>query len=226
MNNKTMTMLALLGFGFTLSPLASVARADDRQQAPSPSQPSQGGSNQGGGRMQNSPSQGSTAEHPAVVEEELVTAPFTVEAIDRKNRKLTVRSPDGESTTITVPPETKGFDNLKKGDKIDVDFYRSVAIAVLPAGATPTRTQQEQSQARAQGGTHGRQITSSGKVTSVNTQDNTVQVRGPDGKNQKISVEDPALRRQLQDVKPGDVVQITYTEAVAAEIRPSGKSAK
>jgi len=56
---------------------------------------------------------------------------------------------------------------------------------------------------------------------SVNLQDNSVQIKGPGGNVHTVTVQNPSVQQKLQDVKPGDLVQITYTEAVAAAIRPS-----
>jgi hypothetical protein len=148
-----------------------------------------------------------------------------VEDIDRKNRKVTVRAPDNDQTTITVPADTKGFETLKKGDTIDVDYYRSVALSILAPGAKPTASETLGAARGAEGGIQSRQIKASAKIISVDRQDNTVQVKGPDGKEQEVSVSDPAVRRKLENVKPGDMVQLTYTEAVAVAIRPSGKGA-
>jgi hypothetical protein len=62
---------------------------------------------------------------------------------------------------------------------------------------------------------------SSTEVISVNRKDNTIKVKGQNGSpTHTVSVQDPSLQRQIQGLKPGDVVQITYTEAVAARIRP------
>jgi type III secretory pathway component EscU len=158
------------------------------------------------------------------VEEELVTIPVTVEDIDKKSRKLVVRTADGEKVTMNVPPNVKGFDNVKKGDKIDVDYYRSVAVAVLPgAGAGGSQTMRTTTSGSGSGGV-SRQTTGTAEVVSVNRQDNSVQIKGPGGNVQSVAVQNPALQRKLQDVKPGDMVQITYTEAVAAAIRPSRSS--
>jgi hypothetical protein len=93
---------------------------------------------------------------------------------------------------------------------------------VIPGGAAATASQAAQSAPAARGG-KGPQMSSSGHVTSVNSSDHTMKVKRDDGKSQTMSVRDPSLQSQ---VKPGDAVGITYTEAVAAAIRPQGKNKK
>jgi hypothetical protein len=213
--NKTMKrLLALIGGGCALTLVPLLAG-----QAPAFAQAAGGPSGTG------TPDQ---AAAPVAVAEELVTAPFTVEDIDHKQRTLTVRSPDGEKMTMSVPADTEGFKRLKKGDKIDVDYYRAAVVSVLPAGSAAASNQpREQSQGVTSGhggggaATRGRQVTSSAEVVSVNRRDNSMKVKGPGGKTQTVSVQDPAVQNKVQGLKPGDVVQVTYTEAVVAAIRPS-----
>lgn len=214
MNKTTKRLLALIGGGCALAAVPSLAG-----QAPAFAQAA--GSASGSG------AQGESAA-PVAVAEELVTAPFTVEDIDRKNRTLTLRSADGEKVSMSVPADTQGFEQLKKGDKIELDYYRAAVVSVLPAGSAAARNQpREQSQGATsgQGGggaaSRGRQVTSSAEVVSVNRRDNSMKVKGPGGKTQTVSVQDPATQQKIQGVKPGDVVQVTYTEAVVAAIRPS-----
>jgi hypothetical protein len=159
---------------------------------------------------------------PAAVEEDLVTIPVTVEDIDKKNRTMTVRTADGDRIPLTVPADVQGFDKLKKGEKIDIDYYRAVAVRVVPAGGAGTASQTANAPA-AQGG-KGPQMTGSGHVTSVNRSDNTAKVKEQNGKTQTMSVRDPSVQNEVQAIKPGDLVEITYTEAVLAAIRPHNAS--
>jgi hypothetical protein len=159
---------------------------------------------------------------PAALEEELVTIPVTVDGIDKKNRTMTVRTADGERIPLTVGPDVQNFDSLKKGDKVDIDYYRAVAVRVIPGGAAAGTA----SQTTTAPGGKGPQATSSGHVTSVNRSEHTMKVKGDHGKSQTMSVRDPSVQDQLQGVKPGDVVEVTYTEAVVAAIRPQDKNKK
>ena len=44
--------------------------------------------------------------------------------------------------------------------------------------------------------------------------------KGPQGNARTVQVNDPALQKKLPNLKPGQHVQFTYTEAVAALIPP------
>jgi hypothetical protein len=214
MGKTTMRWVALLGWGCAVGSaplLVGQAAAWAQDNNAGNNAPTAGGHDQ--------------AAVPIAASEELVTAPFTVEDVDRAHRRVAVRSPDGDRMTVDVPSDVAGFDKLKKGDKIDVDYYKAVAVSLLPAGSAPGNGAPERSQRMASNNgngqaTRGRQVTSSVQVVSLNPQDNTMQVKGSNGKTQTVTVDDPALQKKLQVIKPGDVVQVTYTEAIAAAIRP------
>ena len=61
----------------------------------------------------------------------------------------------------------------------------------------------------------------SAEVTSVDAANNKVSFKGPKGQVRTVTVQDPAMQKKLPGLKPGQVVQFTYTEAVAASIRPA-----
>ena len=58
------------------------------------------------------------------------TITATVEAIDYKKRTVTLKGPEGRSQTLTVGPEAKRFNEVKKGDQVTVDYTLATAISV------------------------------------------------------------------------------------------------
>jgi hypothetical protein len=145
-----------------------------------------------------------------------------VTSIDRTNRTATLQNSDGDTKTVDVPADMKSYDTLKVGDKIDIDYYESIALSVLPVGTKPTATESSSMNRVAQGvGAGSRQMTVSATVVSVDPKRNKVTFKGPRGNVRTVDVEDPDMQRKLPGLKVGQVVQITYTEAMAASIRPS-----
>jgi len=67
----------------------------------------------------------------------------------------------------------------------------------------------------------GRETTIQAEVLAVDVPANKVTFKGPQGNARVVQVNDPALQKKLPNLKPGQVVQFTYTEAVAASIRPA-----
>jgi hypothetical protein len=145
----------------------------------------------------------------------------TVAAIDRSDRSVTLKAEDGTETTINVPSDVKAFDKLKTGDKVDIDYYLSLAVSLAPTGAKPTMTERHGRSVDMGGGVRGREVMMTAEVVGVDTSANTVTFKGPKGNLRTIHVDNPSLQEKLQTLKPGQVVQFDYTQATAASIRPS-----
>src|SRR5579871_1091502 len=73
------------------------------------------------------------------------------------------------------------------------------------------------------GGLRGRELSVSAEVVSVDPSADIVTFRGPKGNLRTVHVENAAMQAKLPTLKPGQVVQFDYTEAVAASIRPSAE---
>ena len=67
------------------------------------------------------------------------------------------------------------------------------------------------------GGTAGRTVTVTTTITNIDLANGTVTLTGPNGGRQTIKARDP---ENLKKVKVGDLVDITYTEAVAISVKP------
>ncbi len=115
----------------------------------------------------------------------------------------------------------KAFDKLKKGDKIDVDYTESIAVAMLPSGTKLSASEKTAAAKTGKGmGGAGRQVTVSAQVVSVDTANNTVTLKGPKGNVETVDVTDPDNQAKLPNLKPGQVMQFTYTEAMAVSVTP------
>ena len=149
-----------------------------------------------------------------------------VSGLDRANRTVTLTTTDGERQTMSVPSDVKAYDTLKVGDHVDIDYYEAIAVSLAPPGAKPSMSQRTSASRMGEGGpgaAAGRETTINAKVVSVDVPNNKVTFKGPKGNTQVITVSDPTLQKKLPNLKPGQVVQFVYTEAVAASIRPSAK---
>jgi hypothetical protein len=153
-----------------------------------------------------------------------VHASGTITDIDKSSRIVTIKTDSGEKRAVQVGSEVTGFDKLKKGDKVDVDYTESTAISMLPPGSKPSMSEKTGSMKTGHGmGAAGREVSFSAKVMSVDPAANTVTFKGPKGNIETVLVQDPANQARLPDLKPGQVLQFTYTEAMAVSVTPKGK---
>jgi hypothetical protein len=154
---------------------------------------------------------------------ELIHMSASVSGIDHPARSVELKSDDGALNWVHVPESVKSFDKLKLGDRVDVDYYQSLAISFDPAGTKPSASEKVVRSVDHGAGIEGKEVKMSAAVVSVDPQANLVTFKGPKGKLRTVHVKDPALQAKLPSLMPGKVVQFDYTEAVAADIRPAAK---
>jgi hypothetical protein len=145
----------------------------------------------------------------------------TITAIDHSDRLLTLKSEEGNEETISVPSDAKVFDKLKVGEKVDIDYYQSLAVSMAPSGSKPSMTERRGRAVDMGGGVRGREVTMTAEVVSVDPSANIVTFKGPKGNLRTVHVQNPTLQEKLPSLKPGQVVQFDYTQATAASIKPS-----
>lgn len=159
-----------------------------------------------------------------VVREELHHATATVEAIDVKTRAISLKGENG-SFSFTAGPEVRNFDNIHVGDKVNVTYYEALAAELKKKGASASEPSATVAAARApDGGTPaaavGQSVTGTVKIESYDTATDTVVFTNADGVRHSVAVQAPNMKELGRTLKPGDEVELTYTEAVAVEVVP------
>lgn len=165
---------------------------------------------------------------PTVIERNLVQMTATIEAIDSAKRMVTLRNQQGQTAPVKVPADID-LGKLKKGDVVDIAFYESVAVNVAAPGEAVPGITGASDTARSQPGEQpGRaameQVTVTSTVTAIDQAAHTVTIRGPQGATRTIPVKNPALQQKMKGLKVGDLVQLTFTEAVAVRLQPRTRS--
>ena len=127
-----------------------------------------------------------------------------VTGIDRTNRTATLQNTAGETKTVDVPTTVKAYDTMKVGDHVDIDYYESVAISMLPPGTKPSASSSSSMNRAGQGvGVGTRSMTVSATVVSVDARNNKITFRGPEGNTETVSVDDPSFSRSSRTSGPG-----------------------
>jgi len=153
---------------------------------------------------------------PAISGARVVTLRGTVEAVNKEQKTVTLKGPKGGTLTLNVKDPQK-LDAIAVGDPVVAKYYESVAIEVRkPGQATPGVTKQESVATSKPGetpaGVVGEQITVTATVTAIDTKAQTVTITGPEGRAETVKARDP---KNLAKIKVGDLVEITYTRALA-----------
>lgn len=166
-----------------------------------------------------------TEKKPAVGEAKVVKVNGTVSAVDKENRTITLKGPKGRTVTLDVKDPSK-LEVVKVGDPVVAAYVEAVAVQVKKAGSMePGITVQESRVGSKPGetpaGAIGREVTVVGTITAVDQKAQTVTIKGPRGYEDTVKVKDP---KNIQGVKAGDMVEITYAQAFAVSLdKPPAK---
>src|SRR5215831_10141512 len=117
----------------------------------------------------------------SMMESESTSITATVQKIDKAHRMVTLRGPEGNTVTVTAGDEVRNFDRIKVGDRVNVTYTESVAVAVgRPGEAMPKTQVTERTERAAPGqtprGSKARETTVTAKVISVSPEKNQVVV--------------------------------------------------
>jgi ribosome maturation factor RimP len=160
---------------------------------------------------------------PKVQGARVVTLRGTVEAINMDKQTVTVKGPH-KSITVHVR-DPKKLEAIQVGDPVVGKYYESVMIEVKKAGeATPGMTAQQAVATSKPGempaGAIGQQVTVTATIVSIDKKAHTATIKGPEGNAVTVKARDP---KNLDKVKAGDHVEITYTEALAISLDKPAK---
>jgi Cu/Ag efflux protein CusF len=161
---------------------------------------------------------GPTAAQIPRVEAKPVTVTATIEAIDKDARVVTLKGPKGQSVDVKAPDAMEGFNTLRVGDQVSATYYEAIALQVRRPG-DPARSQAPETTVRRQelkpGSETRRQQTVTATVDTVDGASSIVTVKRSDGRALTIPVADPT---QLQNLKSGDTVDVTYYESLFVKV--------
>ncbi|HXZ43721.1 MAG TPA: hypothetical protein VEH53_02755 [archaeon] len=162
---------------------------------------------------------------PTVKRARVVTLTATVEAIDLTKRLVTLKGPKGNVVTIEVGERVKNLPQVQVGDQVVVKYYESIALRVLPPGEATPGTSTTGAVATAQPGqmpaaVGAHEVTATVTVEAINHKASTVTFKGPEGNSVTVKAQDP---KNLDKVKVGDKVEITYTEALGISVEKAKK---
>ena len=156
------------------------------------------------------------------VDEEALTTTATVQKVDLKTRRVTLKDPDGKVFTIVAGEEVRNLPQLKRGDVLRVTYYQAVAYQVSKAGTAKPEVSTTSDVSRAPlgekpGASVSSAVTVRTTIERIDKANSEVALRDPEGVVTVVKVKDPT---KLDAVAVGDLVDITFTEALAIAVEP------
>ena len=147
-----------------------------------------------------------------------------VQAVDKANRLVTLKGPEGNIVVVQAGPEVKNFDQIKAGDEVAARYMEALTLTLKKGSGAPREMVESEGAAAAKpgekpGAAAGRKVTVMADVIAVDAKNQTIRLRGPK-RTVDLPVKDP---KQFALVKVGDQVEATYVEAVALSVEPAKK---
>ena len=149
----------------------------------------------------------------------------TIIAVDQELRLVTLRGPQGNLTAIEAGPEVRNLAQVEVGDTLRVVYERTYIATLTDAEVASPGTDIAAAAVRAEvgetpGGAVGTMSTMMVTIESIGPEGRSATFRGPDGQLQAIDVQRPEGREFSRGLNPGDVVQLTFAEALAIMVEP------
>lgn len=163
-----------------------------------------------------------------IPDSESATLQAKIVAIDPATRAVTLAGASGEQVTLTAGPAVR-LELLKAGDRVNAQYYRSVAFVVKPpSGGTGTPVSDDQiaqiiaQPAQTPGGVGVRLTKISGTVVGVDAAAHRIDIVNPAGGGiYTVDVTDPSRAAMLGSLKVGDTITAVISQALAVSIEPA-----
>lgn len=138
-----------------------------------------------------------------------------VVAVDPANRRVTVKTAEGHTSTLEVRRE-QDLQTLKMGDRITVRYFEGAQIRERKHGeAAPTFSLIDGMMGATLGGPSRKKHALVASIEKVDAANQEVTLKGPDGSLETIMVTNPEY---LEHIKVGDRVGMTRVQALALSI--------
>jgi Cu/Ag efflux protein CusF len=153
---------------------------------------------------------------------ENVTVKATVEDVDVAKRLVTLKDENGKLTTLKVGEEVRNLPQVKKGDVVTAVYHEAIAYEVFkpgqaqPSGGDATIVARAKPGEKPAGGVADME-TVTATIEAIDKMASKVTLKGPEGNEITVKVKDP---KKLEGVNVGDLVQLTYTQALAISVSP------
>ena len=148
------------------------------------------------------------------------TVTATVKAVDPATRQVTLLQKNGKELTFKASDRVKNLAQVKPGDIVVAKVAEQMTLRLLAAdeqapAPTAAAKVQEAKPGEEPGATMTADVSGVATVEAIAPDKKSVTLKGPRGNVVKLHVKDP---KNLDAVKVGSRVAITYTKALAIDV--------
>jgi hypothetical protein len=157
---------------------------------------------------------------PSVVATQQMSGHVKIEAIDYDNRSIALEGFDGKSAIFKVPAAVRNFEQIKKGDIVNVDYLQTIDVNLRKVSEPPSAAGVSGIAAAPLGEKPGvvafRTVEVLANVQAIDHKARTVTLVGLHDKPVTIQVS-PELKN-FEKVAQGDQVVFTYNETISINV--------
>ena len=160
---------------------------------------------------------------PLVSSSEVESTVAKVEAVDLKARKVTLSSLQGDLFIIHVGKEAVNLPQVKKGDMVDISYGRELKVWMAEPGDVVNEQSTVVVRAKPGSKPQGMGVTETNVTAKILALDKTNELAKlvlANGKVVTVKVQNP---ENLNKVKVGDTLGISYLEVVDIAVRKGSK---
>jgi len=157
---------------------------------------------------------------PSMSTSQTVILTAMVEAINHETREVTLRGPEGKTVSFVASEEARNLGQVKVGDIVMAEYVQSMSVEVFAndgtepgAGELVVAGRSEEGEMPALTAIDALVVTAT--VEEINLEANTFKLKGPSGEIKEFEAQNP---ENLKKAEVGDLVVITYTEAIALTV--------
>ncbi len=144
----------------------------------------------------------------------------TVVAVDREDRSITIKDPDGKIHEIQLTDDVKNFAEISPGDRIVTEIYTGLFMTLAEPGEEFTDKTASQVAVSEPGQkpqiVNVEMVETLAQISAINRETREVTVTGPRGKSVTLAV--PENIEGFDTLKVGDKVNARYIEAFAIAV--------
>ncbi len=146
-----------------------------------------------------------------------------VKLVDLEERQVLLEDRNGRLVTIIAGPEVRNLDQVEPGDTVEVAYVRSIAVHMVQPGEATADVQAVVADVRSPEGERpatikGESVTMLVQIVSYDPDSKVVVFTAPDGFTHSVVVQRPEMQEFALGLSPGDEVEVTFTEALAAAV--------
>jgi len=157
---------------------------------------------------------------PSMHTSQTVVLTAVVEAINQETREVTLRGPEGNTVSFVASEDARNLGQVNVGDIVMAEYVQSMSIEVFAndgtepgAGGLTVAGRSEEGDMPALTAIDALVVTAT--VEEINLEANTFKLKGPSGEIKEYEARNP---ENLKKAAVGDLVVITYTEAIALSV--------